>query len=158
MWWLLILRPFCSVDEGSLHPATSPPWTRSGTSIHHHHFSSQGRQKSNCSVWGLLITSGATPAGMFQIQPRGRMLWKKSPCFLWSRDCPHQVQNLLCLGGELAHLQGEGHNADSNSTFLLHLFQLQQILLSPITVPAISPTSHTFYSGFFFSLKRGKKF
>lgn len=129
-----------------------------GSSIHHRHFSFQGRKKSNFGVWDLLITSRATPEGMFRIQPRGNMLWKKSPCFLWSRYCPHQVQNLLCHGGELAHLQGEGHNADSNSTFSLHSLQLQQILLSPITVPAISPTSHAFYSGFFFSLKRGKKF
>lgn len=46
---------------------------------------------------------------------------------------------------------GRGYNADSNSTFFLHSFQLQKILLSPITVPAISPISHTFYSRFFFS-------
>lgn len=115
-----------------------------------------GRQKSNCRIWGLLTTSRAAPAGMFHMQPRGECC-EKNPRFLWSRYCPQQVQNLFCLGSEPAHLQGEGHNADSNSTFFLHSFQLQQILLSPLTVPAISPTSHTFYSGFFFfSLKQAK--
>lgn len=121
-------------------------------------FLSRGEKKSNLGFWDFLITSRATPAGMFHIQPRGSMLRKKIPVFPLVTVLSPPMQNLLCLEGELAHLQGEGHNADSSSTFSLHSLQIQQILLSPITVPAISPTSHTFYSGFFFSLKRGKKF
>lgn len=74
---------------------------------------------------------------------------KKSPRFLWSWYCLHQVQKLLCFGGEFVHLQGQGHNADSDSSFFLHSSQLQQILVCPTAVPAISPASHTFHSGFF---------
>lgn len=79
------------------------------------------------------------------------------PHFLWSRYCPHQVQKLLCLRGKPAHLRGEGHNADSDSSFFLHLSQLEQILVCPKTAPAISPASHTFQVGNFFPQAGGKK-
>lgn len=68
------------------------------------------------------------------------MLRKKTPCFLWSWT-PPPGRGVLCRLTPLS--------------FCIQS-QLQQTLVCPTTTSAISPTSHTFHSGFFFLW--GKKY